>query len=42
MSEAANNTICVVVCVNMTCGLRGKCCGLSGSPEIADALEKGV
>ena len=42
MSEAANNAIRVVVCVNMTRGPRGKCCGLSGSPEIADALEKGV
>ena len=42
MSEAANNTIRVVVCVNIMRGPRGKCCGLSGSPEIADTLEKGV
>ena len=31
MSEAANDTIRVVVCVNMMRGPRGKCCGLSGS-----------
>lgn len=32
----------VVVCVNMMRGPRGKCCGQSGAPEIADALEKGI
>lgn len=32
----------VVVCVNKMRGPRGKCCGLSGSPEIAAALERGV
>jgi len=42
MSAAAEEAVRVVVCVNMMRGPRGKCCGLSGSPEIADALEKGI
>lgn len=32
----------LVVCVNMMRGPRGKCCGLSGSPAIAEALERGI
>lgn len=32
----------VVVCVNRMRGPRGKCCGLSGSLEIAEALESGA
>lgn len=42
MTDNAKDTLRIVVCVNMMRGPRGKCCGQSGSPEIADALEAGV
>lgn len=42
MSAPSAAPMRLVVCVNMMRGPRGKCCGLSGSPEIADALEAGI
>ena len=42
MSDNSEDRLRVVVCVNKMRGPRGKCCGLSGSPEIAVALESGA
>ena len=42
MTDETAERLRVVVCVNKMRGPRGKCCGLSGSPEIGAALESGV
>ena len=42
MNASTNSRLRVVVCVNRIRGPSGKCCGLSGAPEIAEALEAGV
>lgn len=42
MSDDSARRLRVVVCVNRMRGPSGRCCGLSGAPEIAEALEAGV
>ena len=42
MTDEAAERLRVVVCVNKMRGPHGKCCGLSGSPEIAAAPKSGV